>query len=150
MDYDINEVFLVGLAGRYEDFSDFGSNFSWKISSRYKITPKAVLRASLSTGFRAPTLHQRHLTNSQYIPIPGSSMPLLQRTLANNNSTVKALGIPNLFAETSENLSAGFTYKHDNNFSASIDFYHIKVHDRILFSLKLAIKMAHQTILQTL
>ena len=145
LDYDINEDFLIGAAGRYENFSDFGSNFSWKVNSRYKLGDKGAIRASYSTGFRAPTLHQRHLTNSQYIIVAGSSEPLLQGTLANDNAAVKALGVPSLFAETSKNISAGLTYKFDNNFSASIDFYQIKVDDRVLFSSQIGYKNGSAT-----
>lgn len=134
LDYDISDDLLLGVAGRYEDFSDFGDNFSWKVNGRYKLGDKGAIRASYSTGFRAPTLHQRHLTNSQYIIVSGSSEPLLQGTLANDNAAVEALGVPNLFAETSKNISAGLTYKFNNNFSASFDIYQIKVDDRVLFS----------------
>ncbi len=133
LDYDITDALLIGVAGRFEDFSDFGSNFSYKANARYKIGNGAI-RASYSTGFRAPTLHQRYLTNSQYIIVAGSSEPLLQGTLANDNPAVQALGVPELFAETSQNISAGITYKFNNHFSASADFYTIAVDDRVLFS----------------
>lgn len=129
----------MGVAGRYEDFSDFGSNFSYKVNGRYKIG-KGAIRASYSTGFRAPTLHQRHLTNSQYIIVAGSNEPLLQGTLANDNEAVEALGVPNLFAETSQNLSAGITYRISDNLSATADFYQINVDDRVLFSSQVGYK----------
>ncbi|PNW30148.1 TonB-dependent receptor [Formosa algae] len=134
LDFDITESLLLGIAGRYEDFSDFGDNFSWKIFGRQKLGANGAIRASYSTGFRAPTLHQRFLTNSQYIIVAGSSEPLLQGTLANNNPAVEALGVPNLFAETSKNIAAGITYKFNSNFYASLDFYQINVDDRVLFS----------------
>jgi len=137
MDYDITDDFLIGVAGRYEDYTYAGSNFSWKIDSRYKLGDKGAIRASYSTGFRAPTLHQRFLTNSQYIIVAGSNQPLLQGTLANNNAAVKALGVPNLFNETSKNISAGITYKLSNHLYASFDYYQIKVNNRILFSSQL-------------
>jgi iron complex outermembrane receptor protein len=134
LDYDVSDKLLLGVAGRYEDFTDAGSNFSWKVNGRYKLGNKGAVRASYSTGFRAPTLHQTHITLSQYIIVAGSSEPLLQGTLANNNPAVQALGVPSLTHEISKNLSAGLTYKFDRNFSASIDFYQIKVDDRVLFS----------------
>jgi len=134
LDYDVNEKLLLGVAGRYEDFTDAGSNFSWKANGRYKLGSKGALRASYSTGFRAPTLHQTHITLSQYIIVAGSSEPLLQGTLANDNPAVQALGVPSLTHEISKNLSAGLTYKFDRNFSASVDFYQIQVDDRVLFS----------------
>ena len=134
LDYDITEKLLLGVAGRYEDFTDAGSNFSWKANGRYKLGEKGAIRASYSTGFRAPTLHQRHLTNSQYIIVAGSSEPLLQGTLANDSPAVQGLGVPSLTHEISKNVSAGLTYKFSKNFSASLDFYQIKVDDRVLFS----------------
>lgn len=134
IDYDVTEDLLLGVAGRYENFSDFGGNFSYKVNGRYKIGENGAVRASYSTGFRAPTLHQRHLTNSQYIIVAGSNEPLLQGTLANNNPAVKALGVPDLFAETSGNIAAGLTYKISRNLSASLDLYQIDVKDRVLFS----------------
>lgn len=134
VDYDITEDLLIGVAGRYENFSDFGDNFSYKANARYKLGKNGAIRASYSTGFRAPTLHQRYLTNSQYIIVAGSSEPLLQGTLANDNDAVVALGVPSLFAETSQNITGGITYKITNNLSASVDFYTIAVDDRILFS----------------
>ncbi|TVZ55087.1 iron complex outermembrane receptor protein [Lutibacter sp. Hel_I_33_5] len=134
LDYDVSEDLLLGVAGRFEDFTDAGTNFSWKVNGRYKLGENGAIRASYSTGFRAPTLHQRHITLSQYIIVAGSSEPLLQGTLANDNSAVQALGVPNLTHETSKNISAGLTYKFDRNISASLDFYNIKVNDRVLFS----------------
>jgi iron complex outermembrane receptor protein len=134
LDYDVNDALLLGVAARYEDYSDSGDNFSYKVNGRYKLGSKGAIRASYSTGFRAPTLHQRHITNSQYIIVAGSSEPVLQGTLANNNPAVVALGVPNLTHEISKNIAAGFTYKFNNKFSASVDFYQIKVEDRVLFS----------------
>ncbi len=134
LDYDLSDALLLGVAGRYENYSDAGSNFSWKANGRYKLGSNGALRASYSTGFRAPTLHQSHITLSQYIIVAGSSEPLLQGTLANDNPAVQALGVPSLTHEISKNLSAGLTYKFDRNFSASVDFYQIKVDDRVLFS----------------
>ncbi len=135
LDFDVSEALLLGVAGRYESFSDVDdSNFSWKLFGRQKLGDKGALRASYSTGFRAPTLHQRHLTNSQFIIVAGSPEPLKQGTLANDDPAVQALGVPSLTYETSKNFAAGITYKIDRNFSASLDFYNIKVEDRILFS----------------
>ncbi len=134
VDFDITDALLVGVAARFEDYSDFGSNFSWKANARYKLGQNGAIRASYSTGFRAPTLHQRYLINSQYIVVAGSPDPVLQGTLANDNPAVKALGVESLRAETSTNLTAGLTYRINNYLSASADFYQIDVDDRVLFS----------------
>lgn len=140
LDYDITKNILIGAAVRYEHFSDFGGNLSWKVNGRYKLGNRGAIRASVSTGFRAPTLHQRHLINSQYIIVQGYPDPQLQGTLANNNPAVVALGVPNLFAETSLNYTAGITYKLTDHISASVDYYNIKVKDRVLFSSQISAK----------
>ena len=137
VDVDLTDKLLVAAAVRYEDFSDFGSNFSWKMASRYKLNDRSALRASYSTGFRAPSLHQKYLSNTQYIIVAGSNEPLLQGTLQNGTPEVRALGIKDLFAETSRNLTAGLTFGNGSNFSGSVDFYSINVDDRILFTSQL-------------
>lgn len=134
VDIDFSEKLLVAVAGRYEDFTDVGSNFSWKVASRYKVTETTALRASISTGFRAPSLHQQKLSNTQYIIVAGSAEPLLQGTIQNGTSAARSLGIQDLFPETSQNFTAGITFGNKNGFSGSLDFYNIKVNDRVLFT----------------
>ncbi len=134
IDYDITSNLLLGAAGRYEDFSDFGSNFSWKVNGRYKIGDIGAVRASYSTGFRAPSLHQRYIRLTQYIIVAGSPDPQLQGTLPNNHPAVQALGVPSLFAETSTNITGGVTFKITPKLSLSTDVYSIDIRDRVLFS----------------
>ncbi len=133
-DIDFTDHFLVSVAGRYEDFSDVGDNFTWKLASRYKLNEVTAIRASVSTGFRAPSLHQQKLSNTQYIIVAGSSEPLLQGTIQNGSAAARSLGIQDLFPETSQNITAGITFGNENGFSGSLDFYTIKVNDRVLFT----------------
>lgn len=46
------------LAARYESYSDYGSDFSPKVSVRYRPMTNVVLRGSYGEGFAAPTLPQ--------------------------------------------------------------------------------------------
>jgi iron complex outermembrane receptor protein len=133
LDWDATEDFLIGGAVRYEDFSDFGSNSSWKVNGRYKLGSKGALRASYGTGFRAPALHQIYLSNIQTLVSGGTISN--QGTFNNVDPVIRdGLGVPQLHAEESKNLSAGITFKPTNNLSFSLDFYNIKVNDRVLFS----------------
>ncbi len=134
LDIDFSDKFLATVAGRFENFSDVGSNFSWKVASRYKLSNTTAIRGSISTGFRAPSLHQQKLSNTQYIIVAGSSEPLLQGTIQNGTPEARALGIQDLFPETSLNFTAGITFGNRNGFSGSLDFYNIKVNDRVLFT----------------
>ena len=53
--------FTVQAAGRYEDYSDFGSDLNWKLAGRFEPIDGFALRGSASTGFRAPSLQQQFL-----------------------------------------------------------------------------------------
>ncbi|WP_146256520.1 TonB-dependent receptor domain-containing protein, partial [Stenotrophomonas maltophilia] len=55
LEADLTEKFSAGITGRYEDYSDFGDRFSGKLSARYAFTDKVALRATASSGFRAPS-----------------------------------------------------------------------------------------------
>ena len=46
------------IALRYDDYSDVGSTTNPKFSLRFQPMPELLLRASYSTGFRAPTLYE--------------------------------------------------------------------------------------------
>ncbi|CAM1339118.1 TonB-dependent receptor [Tenacibaculum aestuarii] len=132
LDWDVSEDFLIGGAVRYENYSDFGDNFSWKVNSRYKLGEAGVLRASYSTGFRAPSLHQVYLSNVQTLVSGGTISN--QGTFNNVSPVIRDLGVDPLFAETSKNVSAGITVKASNDFTISLDYYNVKVDDRVVFS----------------
>ncbi|CAM1370774.1 Ferric enterobactin receptor [Tenacibaculum litopenaei] len=132
--WDINKDFLINGTVRAENYSDFGSTFVWKASSRYKFADdKYTLRGSVSTGFRAPTLHQIYTQKTQFSFVPGSG---IQRGGFVNNVSPQArlLGIPKLKAEESTNFTVGIGGKPFKNFSFTIDYYHIAVDDRIVLS----------------
>ena len=131
--FDITEAFLLNGAVRAEKYSDYGSSFVWKVSSRYKLAEnKAVLRASVSTGFRAPSLHQIYAQSTQ----AGFFNGLVQLSGLFNNRSKQAflLGIPKLKEEESTNITAGIGFNPSRNFSVTLDYYNIKIDDRIVLS----------------
>ncbi|MFV7236414.1 TonB-dependent receptor [Flavobacterium sp. ZB4R12] len=136
--YDFTKDFLVNGTVRYEDYSDFGGATVWKLSSRYKFSDdKITLRGSVSTGFRAPTLHQIYTQKSQYSFSPGQGIQV--NGIINNVSLqARQLGIPRLDAEKSTNITVGIGVKPLKNFNFTIDYYNIKVKDRIILGDKVA------------
>ena len=131
LDFDVTEAFLLSGTIRTENYSDFGNTFVYKFSTRYKITDNLTARASISSGFRAPTLHQIYTQKAQYSFVPGQGIQV--GGLINNVSTqAKLLGIPELDAETSNNFTIGFGGKLANNLNFTIDYYNIAVEDRIV------------------
>ncbi len=130
-EFNFTEKFLVGAALRFEDYSDFGSTFNFKLASRFKANDNLTLRGSISSGFRAPSLAQLYYNLKFTNIVNGESLPSL---LSANNSTVtKAFGIEQLKEETAFNASLGFTYK-IGGFTATIDAYSITVDDRIILT----------------
>lgn len=131
LDYDVSDAFLLSGTVRTENYSDFGNTFVYKFSTRYKITDNLTARASISSGFRAPTLHQIYTQKAQYSFVPGQGIQV--GGLINNVSTqAKLLGIPELDAETSNNFTIGFGGKLANNLTFTVDYYNISVEDRIV------------------
>lgn len=134
VDFDPTKDFQLSGTIRAENYSDFGSTAVWKLSSRYKfMDDKITLRASYSTGFRAPSLHQIYTQKSQYSFVAGSGIQV--SGLVNNVSPqARLLGVEQLKAEKSKNLTLGLGLKPTNKFSATLDFYSILVDDRIVLS----------------
>ena len=130
---DPTKSFTINGTIRAENYSDFGNAFVWKVSSGYTINDKYTLRGSLSTGFRAPTLHQIYTQKAQYSFVPGQGIQV--GGLVNNvSSQAKLLGIPELDAETSTNFTFGFGGKVNKHLSFTFDYYNIAVKDRIVLS----------------
>ena len=130
---DITNAWLVGGAVRFEHYSDFGSTVNGKIDTRYKISHAINIRGAVSTGFRAPSLHQQYFSYVSTNILPNGKLG--QGGFFTNTSDVaKALGIPKLKQETSVNYSLGFTVKAGEHFSVSVDGYLINIKDRIVLS----------------
>jgi len=129
--WDITKQWLIDGTGRYEKYTDFGSAFVWKGSTRFKVSDTITLRASASTGFRAPSLAQTFTQKAQYSFVPGSGIQV--SGLVNNVSPqAAALQVPKLRAEKSNNITLGLGLKPDADTSITFDYYNIKVKDRIV------------------
>jgi len=134
---DITEALLLNAAVRYENYSDFGSTFNYKVSSRYKVNNNFAVRGAYSTGFRAPSLHQIHFsrTSTIFSLIGGVSVPQEVGVFANTSRAANLLGIPDLKEETSTNVSVGFTAKVPAaNLRLTVDAYQVNIDDRIVLT----------------
>ena len=141
----IEDLTLDGTI-RSENYSDFGNAFVWKVSGAYTINDKYTLRSSLSTGFRAPTLHQIYTQKAQYSFVPGQGIQV--GGLVNNvSSQAGLLGIPKLKQETSTNFTLGVGGKVNRNFSFTLDYYSINLKDRVVLSTEIGASAAGNTAL---
>jgi iron complex outermembrane receptor protein len=132
----VSDRFLVGLAARFEDYSDFGNTLDGKLTGRFEVNDNFAVRGSVSTGFRAPSLHQSNLANisTQFVDVAGELVPVEVGTFRNPSPLTTVLGVPLLTEETSNSLSLGFTARPRDNLSITADVYSIDIDDRIVLS----------------
>jgi iron complex outermembrane receptor protein len=133
---NLAKAYALGLAGRFEYYTDFGSNFSGKLYNRWHLNKKHTLKASVGTGFRAPSMPQIHFSNNstQFF----SSMNGLEGIdvvhYSNDSPVLRALGVGSLKAEKSLNISAAWAYQAFDGLSFTLDAYQINIYDRIVIS----------------
>jgi iron complex outermembrane recepter protein len=137
LEADLTSQVLVALAGRYENYSDFGSTVTGKLAARYQPFEALILRAAASTGFRAPALSQSHYTHlsTTFRTMPdGQQLPIEIGEFPVTSPEAQALGAKPLKEETSTNYSAGFALTPFAGLNLTADFYLIQVDDRIMLS----------------
>ena len=137
-DFEPIDPLVLSVALRSEDFSDFGSTTNYKGAANFALTDELKLRGSYSTGFRAPTPGQQNAFNIT------TEFNFEKNDLVNNGtvpSTSRAVGLvlgldgggPALKPENSVNLSGGVVVKM-GAISATVDYFNIKVEDRLTVS----------------
>jgi len=131
LENNLTEAFLLGVAARFENYSDFGSTVTGKVAGRYELSEMVALRGAASTGFRAPSLAQANYSAIATNFIDG--VPFEVGTFPVDDPVARALGAKDLDAETSVNFSAGLTVS-QSNFSLTADAYLINIDDRIVFT----------------
>ncbi len=119
---------VVDVAGRHEDYSDFGTASTWRLSSRYDLGGRVAVRGTASTGFQAPALAAQAHKFTQNSPAGVSY------TLQVNSPEAVALGARPLRPEESDSLSVGVVFQLGDGVSAAIDVYRIDVDNRIATS----------------
>ena len=135
-DMEIREpegLWTFGVAGRVERFSDFGTTVNGKLAGRVSASEEFGLRASVSTGFRAPTPGQQNAFNISTIYDPAIMDLTNNGTIPSTSPLAVKFGGEPLTPEKSVNVAAGAVYD-DGPFSLSIDFFQIRVSDRLTTS----------------
>jgi iron complex outermembrane recepter protein len=136
LESNVLERLLLGIAGRVEHYSDFGSTADGKASGRLELAPGFALRGAVSTGFRAPSLSQEFFsaTSTNFLDLGAGLVPVEVRTLPVESGAAKALGAQPLKAEKSVNASFGVALAPKKDLTITADYYNIKIKDRIVFS----------------
>jgi iron complex outermembrane receptor protein len=131
LEAELTSKLLVTGALRYESYSDFGSTLNFKVASRYKLNENINVRGAVSTGFRAPSLHQIYY-NATATQFDDDGNPEEVGTFSNESRVAEELGIPTLKQEESASASIGFTANlPDVNIKIAVDGYFIAIEDRV-------------------
>jgi len=136
LEADVIRSVRIGLAGRFEDYSDFGSTSDGKLTVRFQPIQPLVFRAAASTGFRAPSLSQANFSSvsTTFLAVNGVLTPFEVATFRAASPEAAALGAQPLKPEESVNLSAGVVINPIPTLEFSADFWSIDIDDRIVLS----------------
>jgi iron complex outermembrane receptor protein len=132
LEANITTSSLISGALRFENFSDFGSTLNAKLALFTKINRTTNIRGALSTGFRAPSLHQQYYSKSNTL-FDDNGVASEVGTFTNNSKVAELFGIPKLKEETSFNFSLGVITKIPN-LTFTIDGFFIAIRDRITYT----------------
>jgi iron complex outermembrane receptor protein len=130
LETDFTDKLSGSLALRAEDYDEFDSTFDFKLAGRYDFTDQFALRATVNTGFRAPTPGQVNTLNitttsdSTGALIPNGTYPV-------DNPVAIALGAVPLEPEESTSFTAGAVFTPNDAWSFTADVYFIEIEDRL-------------------
>ncbi|HSM31291.1 MAG TPA: TonB-dependent receptor [Woeseiaceae bacterium] len=127
---DFTDQFSASLALRAEDYDEFDNTFDFKIAGRYDFTEQFALRATVNTGFRAPTPGQVNTLNiTTTSDATGALIP--NGTYPVDNPVAIALGAVPLEPEESTSFTAGAIFTPNDAWSFTADVYFIEIEDRL-------------------
>lgn len=123
-----------GAALRYEHYDrGIGATRSGKLTTRYELTPELAVRATVSNGFRAPSLANSLFSarSTTYGVVDGVYQSINYGVLPVDSAAAKALGAEALKPEKSTNYSLGLAWQPSERLAFTADAYLINVRDRI-------------------
>lgn len=150
LETDVTKSFSVGLAARYEHFNTFGGTANFKASARYALSSAIAIRGAASTGFHAPSPGQTNVNNVTTSFIAGSTSPIQTGTFAVTNPAAIYYGAIPVKPEKSVNLTGGIVVTPGSGINLTVDYYNIRIRDRLGLSQAFLVTPADQLALSAL
>ena len=125
-----DDAWTLGGALRLEDFEDFGATINGKLSGRYRLAEAVAVRASASSGFRAPTPGQQNAFNvsTEY---DAELMDLVNNgTIPSTSRVAELRGGEPLEPERSVNYAFGLVID-AGPLGVTADYFRIRLSDRL-------------------
>ena len=133
LEADVMPALTLGAALRWEDFDDFGTAATWKLSGLYRLHEALRLRLSRHTGFRVPTVGQQRITDisTAFVERADGSLALAQEaTVRPGTPLARALGSRALRPEKSDSFTVG-ALMDVGAAEITLDYFYIAVDDRV-------------------
>jgi len=145
LEWDAAEDLILQAALRFEDFDDFGSTTNYKLGANYQANDNFGVRATYSTGFKAPTPGQANASNTSTEFTGG--MLVNNGTIPATSELALRFGGKQLGPEESENLTLG-AFFNVGEFDVTVDYFDIDVTDRLNLSSEVGLTDADIALLQ--
>jgi len=118
------------VALRYEEYGgEIGSTVDPKLALLWTATDNVALRASASTTFRAPTLHQQYNRETNLIPLVDLAIDGVTATTGFKGA--ETTGNSDLAPETATTFNVGLVLTDLGNFNMTVDYWNIDFEDVI-------------------
>ena len=131
LEYIASEQLLLAAALRFEDFDDFGTTTNYRLGFNYEVNENLGVRATVSSGFKAPTPGQSNAANISTQIING--VLTNQGVIPSTSPAAVLRGGAGLGPENSNNYTLG-AYASVGPFDITIDYFDIDVEDRLSLS----------------
>jgi len=129
---DLTSKLSGGIAARYEDYDSFGGATVYKLNGIYKVTDDFSIRATLGSGFHAPSPGQNNVQVLTTNFIGGVSVQT--GTYPVTSAIAQYYGAKTLKPEKSDNYGVGVVLNPIERLTLTADWYRIEVSDRIYIS----------------
>ena len=132
-EWDASDDLLVTSALRFEDFEDFGTTTNYKLGFNYHLSDDVGIRATYSTGFKAPTPGQSNASNVSTVIDDVTGKLVNKGTIPATSPVALLYGGKVLEPEDSTNMTFG-VYATVGAFDITLDWFDIDVEDRLNLS----------------
>jgi iron complex outermembrane receptor protein len=133
----------ASVAGRFDDYSDFGNTFNPMLGLQYRLGKEFFARMNAGTGFKAPTLRDLHDQEARYYT-DFTDYKLCNEATANNDagnitkyckteqsSEIRSGGNPDLDPQTSTSFSVYLGYEPVIGTGLSVEYFNQQIKDVI-------------------
>lgn len=123
----VTDQLTVEAATRYDEYSTFGGEMTWKLGATYRFSDSFMVRSVAATGFRAPNVSELYGGNSgsfDYLSDPWGN-EVDQQIKVNYTSDA------NLQPEESESFTFGAVWEVTDGLSTTIDYWKFDITNAI-------------------